>query len=208
MLPAVLGCALVLTGGCSGDRRAATPEATRAGTALLEVADLPDGYTVSPPQAMPEMSAQNTVSVEGCGPLLDRFRAGGGDGAATVWFEGGSTGPFLAEELSADDVELARQRDLARQCATFTETGADGDTTTVTVSAVADFPGLGDETAAFRMAASGGADDAAYTFSGYLVLVRLGATTCTLVHFGQPAVDRSETEAIAAAAVRKVRQRQ
>ncbi|GAA0724224.1 hypothetical protein GCM10010199_33490 [Dactylosporangium roseum] len=208
MLPAVLGCALVLTGGCSGDRRAASPEATRAGTALLEVADLPDGYMVSPPQAVPEMSAQTTVSVEGCGPLLERFRAGGGDGTATVRFEGGGTGPFVAEELSTDGAELARQRDLTRRCATFTETGADGDTTTVTVSAVADFPGLGDETAAFRMAVSGGAGDAAYTLSGYLVLVRLGATTCILVHFGQSAVDRSETEAVAEAAVRKVRQRQ
>ncbi|UWZ54569.1 hypothetical protein Daura_50510 [Dactylosporangium aurantiacum] len=170
---------------------------------MLTVADLPDGYVTSPPQAEPEVSAAGSVSVEGCGALLDRFRDGGGG----VRFEAGAAGPFLAEELAEAPGAVGVLRTLAGQCATFTDTDGAGDTTTVTV-ADGGLPGLGDESAAFRMTASGGAGDDAYTLGGYLLAVRVGGTTCTIVHFGQPGVDAAETEAIARTAVRKLQRRQ
>lgn len=207
---AALACALTLATGCTGGEPAPTPKPSATGGGLLAVEDLPDGYATSPPEVEPEVSAVSSVSVAGCDVLLDRFRGGGagaGSTARTVRFEGGSAGPFLAEEVAADAGTLPALRTLAARCAGFTDTDADGTTTTVTVAA-ADFPGLGDESVAFRMAASGGAGDDSYTLSGYLIVVRLGATTCTLVHFGQPEVDRAETEAIAKAAVRKLQHRQ
>ncbi|GGM11300.1 hypothetical protein ACFFX1_25610 [Dactylosporangium sucinum] len=206
LLPIVAGCALALA-GCSGDP-AVAPSASPEGGPLLEVADLPGGYQTSPPQPSAEVSAASSVSVAGCEPLLDAFRAGFGDAGPTARFEGGSTGPFLAERLSTGAAALDGQRDLARRCGSFTETDADGATTTVTVAPVADFPALGDESAAFRVSAGGGTGDDSYALSGYLVVARQGATTCTLVHFGQPGVDRAETEAIARSAVGKLRRRQ
>jgi hypothetical protein len=169
---------------------------------MLTVDDLPGGYVTSPPQAEPEVSAAGSVSVEGCGALLDRFRAGG----SGVRFEAGASGPFLAEELAEAPDAVGVLRTLAGRCATFTDTDGGG-TTTVTV-ADGGLPGLGDESAAFRMTASGGAGDDAYTLGGYLLAVRVGGTTCTIVHFGQPGVDPAETETIARAAVRKLQRRQ
>ncbi|MEV0560824.1 hypothetical protein [Dactylosporangium sp. NPDC050588] len=202
----LLGIALALTlASCGSGPTPVGPEPSRSATggALLAVEDLPDGYVTSPPQVEPEVSGDSTVSVAGCGALIDRFR-GGGTG---VRFEGGSAGPFLAEEVSADPDAVDVLRELGTRCAAFTDTDPGGGTTSVTVTD-AGLPSLGDESAAVRMAASGGAGDDAYTLGGYLLVVRVGGATCTLVHFGQPEVDRAETETIAKAAVRKLRRPQ
>jgi hypothetical protein len=58
------------------------------------------------------------------------------------------------------------------------------------------------------MTASGGTGDDAWTTSGYLFQARVAGLTCTLVHFGQPGVDRAETESIAKAAVAKIKRRE
>ncbi|MET7418161.1 hypothetical protein [Dactylosporangium sp. NPDC005555] len=202
----LIGFALALTlASCDSGSTPVEPESSRvgAGSPMLAVEDLPDGYVTSPPQAEPEVSGVSSVSVAGCDALLNRFR----DGGTGVRFEGGASGPFLAEELTdaADAVDVLRE--LGTRCGTFTDTDAAGDTTSVTV-ADAGLPGLGEDSAALRMAASGGTGDDAYTLSGYLVAVRVGGTTCTLVHFGQPEVDPGETEAIAKTAVRKLQRRQ
>ncbi|MEV4507970.1 hypothetical protein AB0K00_03310 [Dactylosporangium sp. NPDC049525] len=206
--PAVLLSALALTvtlSACDSGSTPVEPESSRTTPegVLLTVEDLPDGYVTSPPQAAPEVSASGSVSVAGCDVLLNRFR----DGGTGVRFEAGPSGPFLAEELAEDAHAAGVLRDLAGRCATFTDTDAGGETTSVTV-AEGGLPSLGDEFAAFRMAASGGAGDDAYTLSGYLVAIRVGGTTCTIVHFGQPGVDPAETGTITRAAVRKLQRRQ
>jgi len=211
-VPALLGCVLVLSSGCSaGDgKQAARPAPAASGSRLLEQQDLPDGYVISPPEPAPEVSAASKVSVEGCGALLDLF----GDGATgtpedlTVRFEAGGAGPFIAEELSSDAAALGNLRELAGRCGSFTDTDADGTITTVSVAPVADFPVLGDEGAAFTMSAGGGTGDDTFSLGGYLIAVRLGATTCTLMHFAQPEVDRAETETIARTAVHKLQRQQ
>ena len=202
----LIGITLALTlASCGSGSTPVEPEPSRSATggALLAVEDLPDGYVTSPPQAEPEVSRGSTVSVAGCDALIDRFRAGG----TGVRFEGGATGPFLAEEVSENPDAVDVLRELGTRCAAFTDTDPGGGTTSVTV-ADAGLPSLGDESASVRMAASGGTGDDAYTLGGYLLVVRVGGTTCTLVHFGQPEVDRAETEAIARAAVRKLQRRQ
>lgn len=203
--PTILLSALTLAlGACDSGSTPVEPESSRTGAAnvMLTVDDLPDGYVTSPPQAAPEVSAAASVSVAGCDALLDRFR----DGGSGVRFEAGASGPFLAEELAGATDAVGVLRILAGRCATFTDAGA-GDTATVTV-ADGGLPALGDESAAFRMTASGGAGEDAYTLGGYLLAVRVGGTTCTIVHFGQPGVDPAETETIARTAVRKLQRRQ
>ncbi|GAA3230217.1 hypothetical protein [Dactylosporangium siamense] len=203
---AILLSALTLTlSACDSGSTPVEPESSRttAASVLLTVDDLPDGYATSPPQAQPEVSAVGSVSVAGCDVLLNRFR----DGGSGVRFEAGTSGPFLAEELADDAGAAGVLRELAGRCAAFTDTDAGGETTGVTV-AEGGLPSLGDESAAFLMTASGGVGDDAYTLGGYLIAVRVGGTTCTIVHFGQPGVDPAETEAIARAAVRKLQRRQ
>ncbi|MER7276720.1 hypothetical protein ABT369_19975 [Dactylosporangium sp. NPDC000244] len=147
------------------------------------------------------MSAASSSSVPGCDPLLDLFQTGPRDAAR---FEAGNTGPFLAESLT----DATPIPDIAAKCATFTDTDGDGETTHVSVSPVADFPAVAESQKAFKMEATGGTGDDAWTTSGYLVQARVDGLTCTLVHFGQPGVDRAETESIAKAAVAKIKRRQ
>ncbi len=224
-----LALTLILS-ACDSGSTPVEPESSRTDpdSVLLEVEDLPDGYVISPPQAAPEVSAAGSVSVAGCDALLNRFR----DGGTGVRFEAGTAGPFLAEELAGDAGAPGVLRELAARCAAFTDTDAGGETTSVTVTvgglpelagspppgagdgSAAGDPGgssvaaFGDESVALRMAATGGAGDDAYTLSGYLIAVRVGGTTCTIVHFGQPGVDPAETAAIVGAAVRKLQRRQ
>ncbi|WP_433053685.1 hypothetical protein [Dactylosporangium sp. CS-033363] len=205
-LPAATFCAAaIMLGACGSDAKPATsPSAAAAhptGDVLLEVQDLPDGYETSPPDATPEVSTAGSPSVEGCETLLDLFRGGGPTEAR---FEAGATGPFLAESL-ADINDLDA---LAARCQAFTDTDGDGTTTSVLVEKVGDFPKVGDSERVFRMAAQGGTGDDAFAFSGYLVQLGVGRLTCTIVHFGQPGVDRGETESIARAAVTKIRRQQ
>jgi hypothetical protein len=213
LLHLAVGAALALS-GCGADRPATGPAPSPSGSALLDAGDLPDGYATSPPQAAPEVSAASRVSVEGCGALLEYFRDGGGDAGdgPAVRFEAGGTGPFLAESLSRAGASpgtggspLSARAD---RCASFTDTDADGATTTVRVQPVGDFPRLGDAEDVVEMSANGGTGDEAFVMSGYILVVRVKNVTCTLVHFGQPGVERAETEAIARAAVAKVGKRQ
>ncbi|WP_433212051.1 hypothetical protein ACQP00_51700 [Dactylosporangium sp. CS-047395] len=205
-LPAVTLCAAaVMLGACGSDAKPTTsPSAAAAhptGDVLLAVEDLPEGYATSPPDATPEVSAASSPSVEGCEALLDLFRGGGPTEAR---FEAGATGPFLAESLAA----VKSLDTLAAKCQTFTDTDGDGATTSVRVETVGDFPRVGDSERVFRMSAQGGTGDDAFALSGYLVQLGVGGLTCTIVHFGQPGVDRGETESIARAAVTKIRRRQ
>ncbi|WP_433081577.1 hypothetical protein ACQP1P_46465 [Dactylosporangium sp. CA-052675] len=202
-LPVVIGCTAVILSGCGGDK-APAPRPSAAAVQkdlVLTAGDLPDGYATSPPDATPEVSAASSSSIPGCDPLLDLFQTGPRDAAR---FEAGSTGPFLAESL-ADGTPIA---DMAARCATFTDTDGDGETTHVSVDPVGDFPAVAESQKAFMMEATGGTGDDAWTTSGYLVQLRVDGLTCTLVHFGQPGVDRAETESIAKAAVAKIKRRQ
>jgi hypothetical protein len=143
--------------------------------------------------------------VDGCDEVLDYFRDGRpAAGGAVARFEAGGTGPFLAESVSTQPAGLAER---AGACRSFTDTDGDGTTTAVSVAAVADFPRLGDDEHVFAMTAGGGTGDDAYALSGYLVEVRVAGLTCMIVHFGQPGVDRAETESIARAAVDKIQRR-
>jgi hypothetical protein len=205
-------CVALAVSGCGGDgdgggrpARAPTAESVDAGP-LLEPADLPDGYAIAKAGAAPEVSAVSSASVPGCDALLDYFRDGGGapEVGDSVRFEAGGTGPFVLESLAAEP-DIAG---LAPRCARFTDTDGDGTTTTVTVEPVEDFPHGRAFLMSALMSTQGGSGDDAFALSGYLVVVRVGPTTCTLVHFGQPGVDRAETEAIAGAAVAKIKRRQ
>jgi hypothetical protein len=196
---------LTLAGGCGGGSPAAAPRPAPGGGGggggLLTQSDLPDGWTASSPDAAPEVSAASTVSVPGCEAVLDYFRDGAADDGKTARFEAGDGGPFLAESLGADPDIAA----TAGRCGSFTDTDADGTATSVSVASVADFPKVGDDERVFQMRAGGGTGDDSFELSGYLLVIRVGATTCTLVHFGQPGVDRAETETIARAAAGKLR---
>ncbi|WP_432982084.1 hypothetical protein [Dactylosporangium sp. CA-233914] len=210
LVPVALCSAALALGACGGDGKpAATPSAAaahRSAGPLLEPDDLPDGYETSPPDATPEVSTASSPSVPGCDALLDYFRGGtptGGGQAAR--FEAGGTGPFLAESIGTGlGTGLA---DLAARCASFTDTN-DGETTTVSVTAVGDFPKLGEDEHVFAMTAGGGTAEDTFELSGYLLTVRVDGLTCTIVHFGQPGVNRAETETIAKAAVGKIKRRE
>jgi hypothetical protein len=203
---AVVSVAALALAGCGGSAKpAAAPSPERASAdILLAPADLPDGYTLSPADVAPEVSTASSASVTGCDALLDYFRGGGAGEGATARFEAGGTGPFLAEEISGG----SGVADLAARCPSFTDTDGDGETTAVRVAPVGDFPRIGDDERVFEMSAGGGTGDDAFALSGYLMVVRVGPTTCTLVHFGQPGVDRAETETIARAAVSKIKRQQ
>ncbi|GAA3449421.1 hypothetical protein GCM10018962_12540 [Dactylosporangium matsuzakiense] len=202
--PSVLLCAAALVGGCggTGDPTPA-PSAAEPPETLLTAKDLPGGYSPSPPDATPEVTVASSASVAGCDEVLDYFRDGGpAPGAKQARFEAGGAGPFLAESLSTQAPALAER---AGPCRSFTDTDGAGATTSVSVAPVTDFPSLGADEHVFTMTAGGGTGDDAYAMSGYLVEVRVGTLTCTIVHFGQPGVDRAETESIARAAVEKIK---
>jgi hypothetical protein len=66
------------------------------------------------------------------------------------------------------------------------------------------FPALGDDTVAVKLDATGRSEGASVALGGYLVLLRVGATICILIHFGIPGVDVAETEKVAEAAVARL----
>jgi hypothetical protein len=222
----VLTAALSLTGvGCTaagygGVARALPPPVlTQAelAAALLRVEDLPDGYTLQPiPESPPEESDTGGQGggAEPCSDVFDQLR--GGDpalsaiaaGTAEVEFSKGDDGPFLQQGLlSSGDragvrsaVEAFRQ--LPKICGEFTENDEQG-AFTMRLSP-AQFPALGDESVAVKLDATGTTEAATIALGGYLVLIRVGATVCILIHFGIPSVDVAETETVARAAVARL----
>jgi len=203
--------------GYAGVARALPPPVlTQAelSAALLRVEDLPDGYTLQPiPESPPDDSDTSGQGggAEPCSDVFDQLR--GGDpalsaiaaGSAEVEFSKGDDGPFLQQGLlSSGDraglraaVEAFRQ--LPKVCGEFTENDEQGRFTMRLSPAT--FPALGDESVAVKLEATGTSEAATIALGGYLVLIRVGATVCILIHFGIPDVDVAETEAVARAAV-------
>jgi hypothetical protein len=206
--------------GYAGVARALPPPVlTQAdlAAALLRVEDLPDGYTLQPiPESPPDETdaGGQGAGVEPCGDVFDQLRGGEpalsaiAAGTAEVEFSKGDDGPFLQQGLiSSGDraglrsaVEAFRQ--LPKVCGEFTENDAQG-TFTMRLSP-AEFPALGDESVAVKLDATGTTEAATIALGGYLVLIRVGATVCILIHFGIPNVDIAETETVARAAVARL----
>jgi len=160
-------------------------------------ADLP-GYTAS--DALPQDAQITQATTEGpCERVFDRFGTGDGAPDTSASFEASATGPFVVQTLTqagAGELQLARR--AIDDCARFRS-----DDLTVTVQR-ATFPTLGDETVALKLAAGGGVGDDAETLSGYLVVVRVKDTVCTVVNYGMPGVDVTDTETVVRKAVRKL----
>jgi hypothetical protein len=185
--------------------------------ALLRAQDLPDGYTLQPiPDSPPEESDSGGQGggVEPCGDVFNQLRGGDpalsaiASGTAEVEFSKGDDGPFLQQGLlsSGDRAGLRSAVEAFRQlptvCGEFTENDEQG-TFTMRLSP-AEFPALGNETVAVKLEATGRSEGTAVALGGYLVLIRVGATVCILIHFGIPTVGIGETETVARAAVARL----
>lgn len=185
--------------------------------ALLRVEDLPDGYTRQPtPDSPPDES--DTGGQGGgappCGDVFDLLRGGEpalssiAAGTAEIEFSKGDDGPFLQQGLLTSGnraglhaaVEAFRQ--LPAVCGEFTERDEQG-SFAIRLSP-AQFPALGDESVAVKLDATGTSEASTVALGGYLVLIRVGATVCILIHFGLPKVDVAETETVARAAVARL----
>ena len=172
------------------------------------------GYTLQPiPESPPEESDTGGQGggAEPCGDVFNQLRGGDpalsaiASGTAEVEFSKGDDGPFLQQGLlsSGDRAGLRSAVDAFRQlptvCGEFTENDEQG-SFTMRLSP-AEFPALGDETVAVKLDATGRSEGTAVALGGYLVLIRVGATVCILIHFGIPTVGIGETETVARAAV-------
>jgi hypothetical protein len=206
--------------GYSGVARAVPPPVrTQAelAAALLRVEDLPSGYASEPAAAVPPNEGGQGGQGGGAAPCADVFdQLRGGEpalgriasGSAEAEFSKGDVGPFLQQGLlSTGDragmraaIEAFRQ--LPTLCGEFTENDEQG-SFTIKLSAASLAP-LGDETVAVKLDAHGKGADIDITLSGYIVMIREGATVCILIHFGIPAIDPAETETIARAAVARL----
>jgi hypothetical protein len=148
--------------------------------ALLTVEDLPPGYALSPPD-------------EDDGDDTDDTYCDGADPAKAVppaleqeiGFRKGPLGPFLSQSILqytvADEAQryMAEFRRILDNCSSYDRTGADGETSTVTVTKMS-FGPVGDDTLAIKFTVQG-----ASPFSGDTVLVRhdgivLAVATMTL----------------------------
>ena len=215
----VSGAGCTAAGHAGVARALPPPVLTQAelSAALLRVEDLPHGYTLQPiPESPPDESDTSGQGggVEPCSDVFDQLRGGEpalgaiAAGSAEVEFSKGDDGPFLQQGLlSSGDraglhaaVEAFRQ--LPKVCGEFSENDQQG-TFTMRLSP-AQFPALGDESVAVRLDATGTSEAATIALGGYLVLIRVGATVCILIHFGIPNVDVTETEAVARAAVARL----
>lgn len=195
------------------------PVLTRADlvAALLRVDDLPTGYTLQPSTDTPP--DENDTGGQGAGtePCSDVFnQLRGGEPAlssiaaatAEVEFSKGDDGPFLQQGLLSSDnraglrsaVEAFHQ--LPAVCGEFTQNDEQGSFTMRLTPA--QFPTLGDDTVAVKLDATGRSELSNVALGGYLVLIRVGATICILIHFGIPGVDVAETEKVARAAVARL----
>jgi hypothetical protein len=206
--------------GHAGVARAVPPKVlsqAELATALLRAEDLPEGYTLQPiPESPPEESGSGGQGggVEPCDDVFNQLKGGDpalsaiASGTAEVEFSRGDDGPFLQQGLlsSGDRAGLRSAVDAFRQlpavCGEFTENDEQG-TFTMRLSS-AEFPALGDETVAVKLDATGRSEGTAVALGGYLVLIRVGATVCILIHFGIPTVGIGETETVARAAVARL----
>ena len=211
------GCTAASHGGVA---RAIPPKVlTQADltAALLRAQDLPEGYTLQPiPESPPEESDTGGQGggAEPCSDVFNQLRGGEpalsaiAVGTAEVEFSKGDDGPFLQQGLlsSGDRAGLRSAVEAFRQlptvCGEFTENDEQG-SFTMRLSP-AEFPTLGDETVAVKLDATGRSEATAVALGGYLVLIRVGATVCILIHFGIPTVATDETERVARAAVARL----
>jgi hypothetical protein len=213
---------LLLAGGCSSGKSGIAPGTLASSKvkildtaglrrALLRLDELPAGYSFSAEQSPePDVSPSRPTR---CERLFEEFgntsTLGDGTAGANAVFEKSAVGPFLQLELAsyADAAALRRSlstvRDAVGECGQFATTDPDGSKFTVQIAAVS-FPALGDETAAFKLDATGVSGETAVALSGFLVAVRVARTVCTIVHFGLPTVDLAETEQVARKAVDKL----
>jgi hypothetical protein len=131
--------------------------------------------------------------------FMDQIKGAAGVPVASISFEASATGPFVFQALSpAAAGELQTVRDAITACARFPS----GDLT-VTVNS-APFPRCGDESVALALNAATGPGDDSETLGGYLVAARVKDTVCTVVNYGVPGVDVSDTETIVRKAVGKL----
>jgi hypothetical protein len=215
----LIGTGCTAAGPAGVARALPPPVLTQAelSAALLRAEDLPDGYTLQPiPESPPDESDTSGQGggVEPCADVFDQLRGGEpalsaiAAGTAEAEFSKGDDGPFLQQGLlsSANRAGLRSAVEAFRQlptvCGEFTENDEQG--TFVMRLSPARFPALGDESVAIRLDATGTTEGATVALGGYLVLIRVGATVCILIHFGIPSVDVAETEKVARAAVARL----
>lgn len=211
-LVSVLAVAALVAAGCGGgddDGQARTVEpptttttepsedtttTTAAPAALdavvLQLGDLPTGWSVSPPDE------EEDTSDDFCDGA-DPFNEIAAQEEAESNFEQSELGPFAASGASVyeDDDQAGEVLDLlaavANDCQSFTQVDEDGAEVEYTITPLS-FPDLGDDTFAFRMSAT--------TFIGPLALdmaaVREGSLVVTVIHGGFGAVDSALTETL------------
>lgn len=187
--------------------------------ALLTVGDMPTGYSRSSDDSDDTVESQQpddgvvaTVSDPECGRFFQEFQDTGrtvvDPSTVAVEYEKSDLGPLVEHELTAypdparPRAEIAKVNEAVTRCGQFILSEPDGDIT-IKVTGT-QFPALGDESAAFKLNATGSSADFDLTMSGYLVAIRVGNTLCTVVHFGWPAVEAAETEQVARKAAEKL----
>ncbi|WP_306214996.1 hypothetical protein [Actinoplanes sp. RD1] len=173
-------------------------------SALLEAAELPGDFSAAPAGAVP--MAGGTTGLEGCG--ASPAPSSEGSPSATAVFQGGMTGPFVAELLvSARSVPdatgaMAALRAAPGECAEFSVEGPDGTRLTMRLGQLS-VPATGDETAAFRMTATYGSTG--LNLYAHVVTVRLGAVLVMVTVLQLSAPDVATTGDVVRRAVTKAR---
>jgi hypothetical protein len=164
---------------------------------LLTVGDLPPGYDEMP---RPDI---DLGTVQGC-RLLDADHSKGAQAEATAVFKNDTTGSSIVETILRMSEDGARQAmsELARaprECSKYSANVAGLEISVTTTSL--DFPPLGDETVALRMAADAGL----LVIEQHMVAVRRGGIEI-LISYGSALgpVDRAVTESVTRTAYAKV----
>lgn len=186
--------------------------------ALLTQEDMPAGWTAMPVDGDtdPEDAAEDDAGPSTFDPpACEDVASGFGDTDETrepvatgkVGF-GSEELTFLSQDISTWDSGLRSKRldDLVEAlsaCPQWTETTADGTSTTSTITAL-DLPNHGDRTLAVRMATTAGSEAFSMTFTLDLVVVASGSTSITVLAGGLAPVDPAVLSQVVATAVQKV----
>lgn len=182
----------------------AKPEDDLAQSLLLEVPELPTGWTLSE-VGMDDDDESETDDEEGiCGaPPIDAQVEASGEAERS--FQASQLGPFAFHliGLFATEDEAEQAFELTRQafsCEQWTDVDETGEETVWQISPLS-FPNPGDETFAVRINATSDG----FAFEGDVIAVRVGRSFMVIQNLGLGAVDSETTIAIVDAAVAKVR---
>jgi hypothetical protein len=175
---------------------AGLPTTDQLKTALLELSDMPDGWTASADSGG-DTSTSSTCNATAT-PTADN------EVTVSVDFQKSDLGPFVTEQITAFPAgqmqsEFEKLKQSIANCTQWTETDSEGTPTTYQLTPLT-LPKMGDDSIAYRLSA----DSGGLTFQADTVFIRVGDYGISLANVALDGVDSDLTASTAQKAVDKV----